>query len=237
MRIAFDADDTLWHNETFFNLTQDKVAKLLEPWVSREVLDSRINDVERRNLRLFGYGAKGFTLSLIETALEVSEHRIPASVVREILNAGKEMLEHPIDLLPGVEATLRDMAADHQLMLVTKGDLFDQESKLARSGLAEHFSSVEIISEKSPETYRALLSRHEIAPERFVMIGNSVKSDILPVVAIGGNAIHIPYDNTWALDHVDHRGPEAEGFFEIPHISDVPAMIQKIAALGWSVAG
>lgn len=233
MHIAFDADDTLWHNEPLFNLTQAKVAELLRDWVSVEDLESLINTVERRNLRIFGYGAKGFTLSLIETALEVSEQRIPSSVIARILDAGKAMLEHPVELLPAVEETLKAMAAEHPLMIVTKGDLFDQESKIARSGLASYFSAFEIVSEKDPETYRDLLRRHDIAPERFVMIGNSIKSDMLPVVAVGGNAIHIPYESTWELDKVEHRGAEAEGFFEVESMADVPDMVQKIASLGW----
>ena len=233
MHIAFDADDTLWHNEPLFNLTQSKVTLLLQQWASVDDLGGRINEVERRNLRLFGYGAKGFTLSLIETALEVSEGKVPGSVIAKILDAGKAMLEHPIELLPGVEDTVKAMAAEHPLMIVTKGDLFDQESKIARSGLAEYFSAVEIVSEKDPSTYRDLLRRHDIAPERFVMVGNSVKSDMLPVVAVGGHAVHIPYESQWELDFVAHRGAETEGFHEVESIVEVPAVVQKIAALGW----
>ncbi len=233
MFIAFDADDTLWHNEPIFNFTQSKVADLLADWATEGDLGPLINEIERRNLALFGYGAKGFTLSLIETALEVSKGQVPASVIGMILDTGKAMLEHPIDLLPGVEATLQRMSKEHPLMLVTKGDLFDQESKIARSGLAEYFSTIEIVSEKDPQTYRDLLDRHGIAAERFVMIGNSVKSDILPVVSIGGNAVHIPYDSTWELDRVDHGGAESEGFFEVAGISEVPEVLERIAALGW----
>ena len=237
MRIAFDADDTLWHNEPLFNLTQAKVADMLGDWVSEEKLGTLINTIERRNLKLFGYGAKGFTLSLIETALEVSENRIPTSVVGEILDAGKAMMEHPVELLPGVEETLKAMSAEHPLMIVTKGDLFDQESKIARSGLADYFSAVEIVSEKDPETYRDLLRRHDIDAERFIMVGNSVKSDILPVVAVGGNAVHIPYESQWELDRVEHGGAEAEGFLEVPDITHVPDAVQRIASLGWADEG
>ena len=233
MHIAFDADDTLWHNEPIFNLTQSKVAELLSEWATEQDLGPLVNDIERRNLALFGYGAKGFTLSLIETALEVSKGRVSAEVIGTILDAGKAMMEHPIDLLPGVRETLKEMSKEHPLMLITKGDLFDQESKIARSGLADYFSTIEIVSEKDPKAYRDLLDRYDIAAERFVMIGNSVKSDILPVVSIGGNAIHIPYDNTWELDHVEHRGAESEGFFEVAEISEVPDALQRIASLGW----
>lgn len=233
MHIAFDADDTLWHNEPIFNLTQSKVEALLRAHVPDAELGARITDMERANLRLYGYGVKGYTLSLIETALTISRNELPAVVIRQILDAGKAMLEHPIELLPHVADTLAQLRGRHPLMLVTKGDLFDQESKLARSGLGDNFEIVEVVSEKNPETYRDLLARHGIAPERFVMIGNSVKSDMLPVVAIGGNAVHIPYESHWALDKVDHRGAEAEGFHEIADMSQLPAMLQKIAELGW----
>ena len=233
MHIAFDADDTLWHNEPIFDLTQDKVAELLADWTPAEELGQRLNAIERRNLRLFGYGAKGFTLSLIETALELSDGRIPGEVVRQILDAGKSMIEHPIELLPGVEETIRALAGEHDLLLITKGDLFDQESKLARSGIGELFHRVEVVSEKDPETYSRVLRAHDIDAERFVMIGNSVKSDILPVIAIGGNAIHIPYESQWELDKVDHKGAAEEGFFEVASIRDVPEMLGTIAAQGW----
>ncbi|MEO1083710.1 MAG: HAD family hydrolase [Acidobacteriota bacterium] len=233
MHLAFDADDTLWHNEPIFNFTQDKVAALLADWASAEDLGDRLNTIERRNLRLFGYGTKGFTLSLIETALEISGGELPGRVVQQILDHGKEMIEHPVELLPGVRETLEGLRGRHPLLLITKGDLFHQEWKIARSGLADFFDIIEIVSEKDPGSYRRLLELHDIAPERFTMVGNSVKSDILPVVAVGGNAIHIPYESSWELDRVDHRGAEEEGFFEVPSISDVPAMLQHIAGLGW----
>lgn len=233
MHIAFDADDTLWHNEPLFNLTQNKVVALLSAHVDAADLGARITEIERANLRLYGYGVKGFTLSLIETALEVSKNQIPAVVIRQILDASKSMLEHPIELLPHVTEILTQLHGRHPLMLVTKGDLFDQESKLARSGLSEYFDIIEIVSEKDPDTYRNMLARHGIAAERFVMIGNSVKSDMLPVLSIGGNAVHVPYESHWALDKVAHRGAEAEGFFEIPDMSHLPAVLQKIAAQGW----
>ena len=233
MHLAFDADDTLWHNEPIFNLTQDRVADLLADWATPENLGERLNVIERRNLGLFGYGSKGFTLSLIETALEISNGHLPSSVIQKILDHGKAMIEHPVELLPGVRETLEKMAGVHPLLLITKGDLFHQETKVARSGLADYFDIIEIVSEKDAETYRRLLETHDIDAERFVMVGNSVKSDILPVVAIGGNAIHVPYESQWELDRVEHRGADEEGFFEVPTISDVPATLERIAALGW----
>ena len=233
MHIAFDADDTLWHNEPIFDLTQERVAELLADWVPAEELGEKLSRMERRNLRLFGYGAKGYTLSLVETALEVSGGELPGRVVQQILDAGKAMIEHPVELLPGVEETIERLAAEHPLLLITKGDLFHQESKIARSGLADRFAEIEIVSEKDEATYRRLLERHAIAAERFVMVGNSVKSDILPVAAIGGHAIHVPYESTWELDRIDHRGAEQEGFFEAKTMFEVPRVLGEIAALGW----
>ena len=233
MHIAFDADDTLWHNEPIFELTQDRVAGLLAEWVPANELSGKLNRMERRNLRLFGYGAKGFTLSLIETALQVTEGKAPGGVIQQILDAGKALIEHPVELLPGAVETLDLLAADHPLLLITKGELFHQESKIARSGLADRFAGIEIVSEKDEETYRRVLERYSIDAERFVMIGNSVKSDILPVLAIGGNAIHIPYESHWELDMVDHRGAEEEGFFEAESMFEVPRVLEQIAALGW----
>ncbi|MDA8016606.1 MAG: HAD family hydrolase [Thermoanaerobaculia bacterium] len=234
MHIAFDADDTLWHNESIFNWTQERVAELLADWTPAEALGQRLNIIERRNLDLFGYGSKGFTLSLIETALELSEENVPASVIRQILDYGKAMIEHPVELLPGVRSTLELLGAEHPLLLITKGELFHQETKIARSGLADHFDVIEIVSEKDPETYRRVLASHDIDAARFVMIGNSVKSDVLPVVSIGGQAIHVPYESTWELDMVEHRGADEEGFFVAATMADVPDVIQQIASLGWN---
>ncbi len=234
MHIAFDADDTLWHNEPIFDLTQERVAELLADWVPADELGEKLTRTERRNLRLFGYGAKGFTLALLETALEVTGGRVPGSVLQQILDAGKAMIEHPVELLPGVVKTIDRLAAEHPLLLITKGELFHQESKVARSGLADRFAGIEIVSEKDDATYRRILDRYAIAAERFVMIGNSVKSDILPVLALGGNAIHIPYESHWELDKVDHRGAETEGFFEAATMREVPRVLEQIAALGWA---
>ncbi len=233
MHIAFDADDTLWHNEPIFILTQDRVAELLADWVPAEELGEKISQMERRNLELFGYGAKGFTLSLVETALEVTDGKVDGGVIQQILDAGKAMIEHPVELLPGVAQTIERLAAKSPLLLITKGDLFHQESKIARSGLADHFARIEIVSEKDEETYRRILDRYSIDAERFVMVGNSVKSDILPVLALGGNAIHVPYESQWELDKIDHGGAEAEGFFEAPTMFEVPRVLERIAALGW----
>lgn len=168
---------------------------------------ARHDATERRNLELFGYGIKGFTLSMIETAVEVSGGRVDGEAVGRLLALGKEMLAHPVDLIDGAAETVRALAVSHRLVLVTKGDLIHQEQKVARSGLAEHFERVEIVSEKDEATYAAILGRMGVAPERFCMVGNSVRSDVLPVLAIGGHAVHVPYAITWHHEVVDgHDG-------------------------------
>jgi putative hydrolase of the HAD superfamily len=226
--IGFDGDDTLWHNEPVFSMTQARFRELLRHVASDEELDRRLLATERKNLRLFGYGVKGFTLSMIETAIEVTAGRVPASDIQAILDAGRAMLDHPVELLAGVRETLAALAPKYDLILVTKGDLFDQESKLARSGLAPLFDAVEIVSEKDADAYRRILARRGVAPERFLMVGNSIRSDILPVRAIGARAVHVHYPITWALEQVDHKGAEAEGFVEIERIDALLGVLAEL---------
>lgn len=196
--LAFDADDTLWHNENFFAATQDRLVSLLAPYAPEGIdLKERLDDVERRNLAHFGYGVKGFTLSMIETAVDVTEGRVPAALITAILEFGKEMMAHPVELLPGVAETLEELAGRYRLALITKGDLFHQESKVARSGLSEFFTAIEIVSEKDAATYARVLRRHNADPARSLMVGNSVRSDILPMLALGGWAAHVPYAISW----------------------------------------
>jgi putative hydrolase of the HAD superfamily len=205
--VGLDADDTLWHNESYFADAQALFAEILAPWTDEGLDPVAANDAtERRNLELFGYGIKGFTLSMIETALEVSDRRVSGDAIAELLALGKRMLAEPVDLLPGVADAVAALAARHRLVVITKGDLIHQEQKVARSGLVEHFDRVEIVSEKDEATYRAIIERMEVAPERFCMVGNSVRSDVLPVLAVGAHAVHIPYAITWAHEHVDHHG-------------------------------
>lgn len=208
LTIAFDADDTLWHNETLFAVTSEQISALLAPYAEPESLHRRLIETERRNLRLFGYGVKGFTLSMIESAIEVSDGKVSAGEIQTILEAGKRLLAHPIELLPGVRAALEDLGRHHNLMMITKGDLFHQESRIAMSGLGELFSAVEIVSEKNQETYRRIVRRYHLDLDRFVMVGNSVKSDILPVLEIGARAIHIPYEITWELEMAELGQPD-----------------------------
>lgn len=198
--VAFDADDTLWHNERFFRLTQDHFAALLADYAPPDHLAERLIAAERRNIGHYGFGIKGFVLSMIETAIEVTEGRVPGRVIGELIGAGQEMLRHPIELLPHADQAVRALAGHYRLLLITKGDLLDQERKLAQSGLGEAFDGVEIVSHKTPEIYAAIFARHGGGPEQAMMIGNSLKSDVLPVLAVGGWGVHVPHDLTWALE-------------------------------------
>ena len=195
--VCLDADDTLWHNETFFRGTQERFAALLAPFAEPDAIGRRLFAVEARNLAVYGYGVKGFTLSMLETALEIGGPDMPAAVLADILAAGREMMRHPVEPLPGVRPALEALAASHPLVLVTKGDLFHQEAKLAASGLGDLFSGVEIVSAKTAETYARVFARHGTPPERAVMAGNSVRSDVLPVLEAGAFAALVPYPLVW----------------------------------------
>lgn len=201
--VGLDADDTLWHNETIFRLTQARFLDLLSVHADTATTEARLAEVERRNLRLYGYGIKGFTLSMIETAMELCEGDAPASVIREILAAGREMIAHPVETLPGVDKTVAQLAETWRLVLITKGDLLDQERKLAASGLGDLFAAVEIVSEKDRSTYDRVFARHGTGPTEAVMVGNSMKSDVLPALEAGAYAVHIPYHVTWAHELAD----------------------------------
>lgn len=221
--LAFDADDTLWHNENHYAETQEAFRALLRPFHDDAWIDARLHETEMRNLSRYGYGIKGFTLSMIETALELTEDRLDGSGLRKVLELGQAMLDKPVEPLPGVAEVLAEVAGTHDLMLITKGDLFDQEAKLAKSGLGGHFSKIEIVSEKDEATYEALLQRHGIRPGAFTMVGNSVKSDILPVLALGGRAVHIPYHLTWAHEVI--ASPVESPFPVLDSIRDLPALL------------
>lgn len=201
--IGIDGDDTLWHSEGHFHVTEQRFREVVAPWADADAASTALLDAERRNLRLFGYGVKGFTLSMIETALAVSDHRIDGYAIEKLISFGKELLDHPVELLEGVAETIEDLARDHRLVLVTKGDLFHQESKVAASGVAEIFERIEIVSEKDVATYGRVLREMGTSPERFCMIGNSVKSDIAPVLDLGGYGVHVPYHITWEFERVE----------------------------------
>lgn len=226
--VGLDADDTLWHNESIFRLTHERFAALLAEHADAAALEARLAETEARNLRLYGYGVKGFTLSMIETALEVTDGAAPTSVIGEILAAGREMLGHPVEPLPGVEAALHALAdAGLRLVLITKGDLFDQERKLAQSGLGDLFAAVEIVSEKRPEVYARAFARHGTGPEQAVMAGNSVRSDVLPALEAGAYAALVPYPLVWAHEAADapHGHPR---FRELETLAELPEWVAEL---------
>ena len=225
--IGLDADDTLWENETFFRMTEGEFAALLADHAEGADIASRLLDVERANLARYGFGIKGFMLSMVQTAIELTDGRIDGRAIGRILELGQEMLAHPVDLLPGVVQAL-DALADRRLILITKGDLIDQERKIAASGLAERFDAVEILADKSPETYARVLFRADVAPERFAMVGNSMKSDVLPVVELGGHGVFIPHAMTWAIEHAD--APDHPRAHRLDSIADLPGLIARLEA-------
>ena len=226
--IGFDADDTLWHNERFYLLTQDRFAALLAEYSERDHLDERLLEAERRNLGHYGYGIKGFMLSMIETAIEVTEGRVPAQVIRQIIDIGQDMLRHPLELLPHAQAAVEAMAGSHhRLLLITKGDLLDQERKLAQSGLGDLFDRVEIVSEKAPAVYARIFAEQGDGADRAMMVGNSVKSDVLPVLEAGGWAVHVPFHLAWALEHAALPENHAR-FRSLPDLSGLAALVDEI---------
>ncbi|MGN6307710.1 MAG: HAD family hydrolase [Mesorhizobium sp.] len=225
--IGFDADDTLWQNEQFFRATERRLTELLADHAPDVDVAARLLEAERRNLSLYGFGIKGFTLSMVETAIEVSGGAVPAAVIAEIMTAGREMLAHPIEILPHARETLEQLAGRYRLVLVTKGDLFDQERKLNQSGLGDLFEAVEIVSDKDAATYRRIFSRHGDGPGRAMMVGNSLKSDVVPAIEAGGWGIHVPHELTWVLEHVE-APLAAPRFRQIDDLGELPALIETL---------
>jgi putative hydrolase of the HAD superfamily len=227
--IAFDADDTLWQNETHFRMTQARIETLLADFAEPTHLHDRLLAAERRNLGHYGFGVKGFLLSMIETAIEVTEGRVEARIIAEILSAGREMLEQPIDLLPHAEATVRALAETHQVIVITKGDLLDQERKTAQSGLGELFHGVEIVSDKTPKAYSTIFARYGHLAKTCMMVGNSMKSDVLPALAAGAFGTHVPHAMTWALE-VAQPPENPLRFHTIQDLSALPPLVAQIKA-------
>lgn len=225
--IAFDADDTLWVNEPFFREAEEKFSSLLEDFMPSHAIMKELYHTEISNLKLYGYGIKGFMLSMIETALRVSDKKIPISLIEKIIGIGQEMLEKPVDLLPGVEEVLQKLNGDYRMVLATKGDLVDQERKLKKSGLEQYFHHIEIMSEKRVDDFAKLIRHLDVAPEKFVMLGNSLKSDILPVLELGGHAIHIPFHITWAHEEIQHEVSH-ERFNSVENITQAADLIRKM---------
>ncbi len=222
--IGFDADDTLWQNERFFRLTEARFAEIVAPHSDIADISAHLLEAEKRNLEHYGFGIKGFTLSMIETAIEVTQGAVPGTIIADILAMGREMHAHPVETLPHVSETLEALAGRYRIVLITKGDLFDQERKLAQSGLGSFFDAVEIVSDKTDETYRRLFARHGDGPERAMMVGNSLKSDVVPAIKAGSWGIHIPHDLTWALEHADEPS-HAPRFRRLSHLGELPDLL------------
>ena len=233
--IGFDADDTLWHNETLFNMTHEKFETLLADYHDAKWVHKKMFEMEMRNLKYYGYGIKGFTLSMIETAIELTGGRIKGSEIREILDFARQMLTAPVELLDHAADTVKALSRSFPLMIVTKGDLFDQESKIARSGLSDCFKFIEIRTGKTAKTYKSILKKYGVAPERFLMVGNSLKSDIFPVLEIGGYAVYINYPSTWEHEKVAAAELNYTGnrrYTELEHIGLLPQLVKQLAAEG-----
>ncbi|MBA3908422.1 MAG: HAD family hydrolase [Rhodobacter sp.] len=225
--IGFDADDTLWQNETFFRLTQDRFTGLLADHAEADHLAERLEAAERRNLGHYGFGVKGFTLSMIETAIEVTGGRVPATVIGELIAAGREMLEHPIELLPQARATVTALAVEYRVVLITKGDLLDQERKLAQSGLGDLFDGVEIVSDKTPATYRTIFARHGTGADQAMMVGNSLKSDVIPALAAGAWGVHVPHGMIWALEAAEPP-TDHQRFHALAGLGGLPDLVASL---------
>jgi putative hydrolase of the HAD superfamily len=223
--IAFDADDTLWVNEPFFREAEEEFASLMEVFMPRHSIIKEVYQTEIDNLDKYGYGIKGFILSMIQTALRISDHKIPVTFIDKILQIGYDMMEKPVELLPGVEDVLDYLKDDFRLVMATKGDLVDQEKKLKKSGLDHYFHHIEIMSEKKNADFAKLIRHLDVEPEEFVMMGNSLKSDILPVLELGGHAIHIPFHTTWEYERIEYEVAH-DNFYQAKHIAEVVSMIR-----------
>jgi putative hydrolase of the HAD superfamily len=223
--IAFDADDTLWVNEPYFQETEKKFCALMDEYLPQHTLSRELLKIEIANLALYGYGIKGYTLSMVEAAIRVSEGTISVAAIDKIINFGKELLNEPIELLDDVDEVLRSLHGQYRIVVATKGDLLDQHRKLKKSGLGHYFHHIEVMSEKAEDDYRKLISRLDVQPAEFMMIGNSLKSDVIPVINIGGHAIHVPYHTTWAHEHVETK-LEHKNFRQVERLKDVLPLLE-----------
>ena len=226
--IGFDADDTLWRNEDHFERAHERYRVLLARYHPPAEVDRVLFATEMRNLGLYGYGVKGFMLSCVETAIQLTEGKITSAEIAEILATGREMLAHPVELLTDVAGTVPALARDYRLLLITKGDLHHQERKVGASGLAAHFQAVEILSEKDGPAYERILRRHAIKPEEFAMVGNSLKSDILPVLQLGSAGVHIPYHLTWAHEHAEEPPRAQPRYRQVERLGELPPLLPEL---------
>lgn len=218
--IGFDADDTLWVNETYFRDTEEKFASLLDGFETKNKIDQELFKTEIKNLEVYGYGVKGFMLSMIESALELSNNTISQATITKILNLGKDMIMQPVELLAGVNEVLEQLSDNYRLIVLTKGDLLDQERKIKRSGLTKYFHHIEVLSDKKEENYLHLLDHLEIDVKEFLMIGNSLKSDVLPLINLGAQAVHVPFHTTWQHEEVTINEDEFK-YLKINSLKDI----------------
>lgn len=223
--IAFDADDTLWVNETYFRDAEKEFAQILSGYETENKIDQELFKTEIKNLAIYGYGIKGFVLSMVECALELSNYQLAQKSLEKILNIGKEMLEKPIELLDGIEEVLQSLQGKYKLVVATKGDLLDQERKLEKSNLLKYFHHIEVMSDKKEKDYQKLIQHLDIQPLEFLMIGNSLKSDVLPLVAIGSSAIHVPFHTTWAHENVPKGRESKTSYVTVLNIKQVLAYL------------
>jgi len=226
--IAFDADDTLWENEHLYATSQARLVDLLIQYHPPEWIHERLYKTEMRNLEHFGYGIKAFALSMIETAIELTEGRISGENLQTLVDMAREMLHAEVDLMEDVSGTLARLREKYSLMLLTKGDLFEQEHKIARSGLANRFRYIEIVSTKTVSVYKSLLEKHSIRPERFLMVGNSLRSDILPLLELGAYAVYVPHELTWEHENSDPPSADQVGFYQLENIGQLPALLERL---------
>ncbi len=226
--IAFDADDTLWHNERHFKFTQKMFVELLGNYAGHDHIHARLQAAERKNLKFYGFGIKGFTLSMIETAIELTDGKVEGRTIAKLLDQGREMLNHPVELLPGARETLELLHKDYKILLITKGDLVDQQRKVASSTLSHLFHSVEIVADKTPETYISIFKKHGSTPERGLMAGNSLKSDVIPMLQAGGFGIHVPHELIWDYEH-EETPHQHERFFEVKNVTETVPLVHKLS--------
>jgi len=225
--IAFDADDTLWHTERIFITTKEKYTALLGDFADKDFIEQHLDATETNNIKHFGYGIKGFTLSMIETACELTEGRITGDKIKEIIGFAKEMLAAPIEVLEGVRETIEELSKNYRLLVITKGDLLDQETKLAQSGLGDYFDGFEIVPRKDAKIYKYVMRRHALSAEEFLMVGNSLKSDILPVLEAGAQAVFVPYETEWFHEKVTDEELEGKNFGRIETMRELPEWLKS----------
>jgi len=230
--LAFDADDTLWHNERFYVEAQKRLAQLMSQYHKPEWVNERLLQTESRNIEHFGYGIKAFALSMIETAVELTEGRILGKDIQTLIDLAKEMLSGQVQLLDHVADTISRLAENYPLMVITKGDLLDQETKIDRSGLGKYFHHIEVVSHKTKNSYMQVLKRYAISPARFLMVGNSLRSDILPVLEAGGSAVYIPYETTWQHEVADLPSNDQPRFYQLEQVSQLPELLSRIELKG-----